>query len=112
MLSFRRLLRDPGLWVLVFGLACYAQLNFQDRSESFSSFPSNNTLARITNPGAIEDGPWKRGANLLHERRAHRASVLKDGRILISGGLVGIGNVVQPTRFLASSEIYDPEKSQ
>ena len=108
MLSFRHLLRDPGLWVLVFGLACYAQLNFQDRSESFSSFPSNNILTRITSP----DGPWKRGANLLHERRAHRASVLKDGRILISGGLVGIGNVVQPTRFLASSEIYDPEKSQ
>ncbi len=115
MLSFRRLLRDPGLWVLVFGLACYAQLNFQDRSESFSSFSSftsNNTLAKITSRGAVEDGLWKRGPNLMHERRAHRASVLKDGRILISGGLVGIGNVVQPTRFLASSEIYDPEKSQ
>ena len=112
MLSFRRLLRDPGLWVLVFGLACYAQLNFQDRSESFSSFTSNNTLASIISRGAVEDGLWKQGANLMHERRAHRASVLKDGRILISGGLVGIGNVVQPTRYLASSEIYDPEKSQ
>ena len=58
MLSFRHLLRDPGLWVLVFGLACYAQLNFQDRSESFSSFTSNNILTRITSP----DGPWKRGS--------------------------------------------------
>ena len=112
MLSFRRLLRDPGLWVLVFALVCYAQLNFQDRSESFTSFTSKNTLARITSRGAVEDGLWKWGANLMHERRAHRASVLKDGRILISGGLVGIGNVVQPNRYLASSEIYDPEKSQ
>lgn len=119
MLNFRRLLRDPGLWVLVFGLAWYVQLNFQHRIESFSSFSSvfssfasKNTLVGIANRGAIEDSPWKRGADLVHERRAHRSSLLKDGRILVSGGLVGIGNVVQPTRYLASSEIYDPEKKQ
>lgn len=113
MLGFRRLLRDPGLWILVFGLACYAQLNFQDRPNSFSSaFTSNNTLSSMMGGGVIGNGPWKRGAPLVHERRAHRASVLADGRILVSGGLVGIGNVIQPNRFLASSEIYDPEKSQ
>jgi hypothetical protein len=113
MLSFRPLLRDPGLWILVFGLACYTQLNFQDRPNNFSStFTSNNTLGGMMGGGVINDGPWKRGAPLVHERRAHRSSVLKDGRILISGGLVGIGNVVQPNRYLASSEIYDPEKKQ
>ena len=113
VLNFRPLLRDPGLWILVFGIVCYTQLNFQNRPNSFSStFTSNNTLAGMIGGGVVSDGPWKRGAPLIHERRAHRSSVLKDGRILVSGGLVGLGNVAQPSRYLSSSEIYDPEKNQ
>ena len=45
---------------------------------------------------------WKRGPDLLHERGAHVTLRLKDGRVLVCGG------VDSAKRVLSSSEIFDP----
>jgi hypothetical protein len=50
---------------------------------------------------------WNTVASLKHSRIAHSATLLKDGRVLVTGGETGTENSLEPAR---SYEIYDPKK--
>jgi hypothetical protein len=45
---------------------------------------------------------WQAGSNMITARQLHTSTVLKDGRVLVTGG-AGSGNVA-----LSSAELYDP----
>jgi hypothetical protein len=108
MPPFRYFLRDPRLWILFFILAAYTHLQFKSRSEVASTTIEASSIKGVW--PIVQSTVWKKGPALNQNRRAHRASLLADGRILVSGGLVGLGTVTQPNRYLSSSELYDPQR--
>lgn len=111
MPPFRYFLRDPGLWILFFILATFTYLQFNSKGR-VASTASTTIQASWMRPlwSPSPSTVWKRGPILNQNRRAHRVSLLADGRILVSGGLVGLGTVTQPNRYLSSSELYDPQR--
>ena len=113
MPSFRFLLRDLTFWIVCIGLVGYTYRYGQAPPRiTLASFSNASSLAGLQGHAHPEDFVWKPGAPMTHERRGHRLSVLEDGRILVSGGLVGVGSVIQPNRYLSSSELYDPQQSR
>lgn len=113
MLSFRFLRRDLTFWIVGIALVGYTYRYGQAPQHiTEASFQNASSLAGLHSRGLDEHSVWQPGARLIHERRGHRSSVLEDGRILVSGGLVGVGSVVQPNRYLASSELYDPQQNR
>lgn len=55
---------------------------------------------------ALEPGPA-----LIHGRRSHTATELADGRVMVTGGIVG-GSYEALGAALDSTEVYDPAKNQ
>lgn len=51
-------------------------------------------------------GLWSSAANLISGRERHTATLLPDGRVLVTGGTDGLNTA------LASSEIYDPKNNR
>jgi hypothetical protein len=108
MPPLRYFLRDPRLWILFFILAAYTHQEFKGRNRVISTEIQASLLRGVW--PKVQSTVWEKGPNLNHRRRAHRVSLLADGRILVSGGLVGLGTVTRPNRYLSSSEVYDPQK--
>ena len=54
-------------------------------------------------------GKWSKAKSLLHSRRAHTATLLPDGRVLVAGGTVGgQADATEGGTQLDTAEIYDP----
>jgi hypothetical protein len=59
---------------------------------------SDGAIAELWSPG---DARWRRTADLASGRMGHSATVLADGRVLVAGGVVGVGPQ-------GSAELWDP----
>ena len=57
-----------------------------------------------SNPIPKQDGAWSAVGDLLTGRSEHSATLLRSGRVLVSGGIDITGNA------LRSSEVFDPQK--
>jgi N-acetylneuraminic acid mutarotase len=64
-----------------------------------AGFPPNFADAEIYNPNS---GTWAPTASMNDARAAHTATLLKDGRVLVTGGFGSFFDI------LATAEIYDP----
>ena len=65
--------------------------------------PSKVGKYTVSYPSAPSDlEAWQAGSNMITARQRHTSTVLKDGRVLVTGG-TGSGNVA-----LSSAELYDP----
>ncbi|HUP70257.1 MAG TPA: kelch repeat-containing protein [Acidimicrobiales bacterium] len=51
---------------------------------------------------------WSPTGELNHSRLSHRASLLQDGRVLVSGGGYGTGDTPEPVSYSRTAEIYNP----
>jgi hypothetical protein len=54
------------------------------------------------------EAKWRAAGHMLHVRAAHTATLLRDGRVLIAGGLSCCHALPAPFFFASSAEIYDP----
>jgi hypothetical protein len=62
--------------------------------------PNTLASAELYEPST---GSWTAVENMVTARSAHTAVLLADGRVLVAGGVF-----LQPRRYLASAELYDP----
>jgi hypothetical protein len=73
-----------------------------DVNGQWFTYPSADILDTTT-------GKWSKAKKMHHDRRAHTATLLPDGRVLVAGGTTGGKNDgTQGGTQLATSEIYDP----
>jgi Galactose oxidase, central domain len=64
--------------------------------------------ARIFDPQTLS---FRKISNMKYARHLHSATLLADGRVLISGGTRGSGNEI-PLQYVTESEMYDPRSEQ
>ena len=61
-------------------------------------------------------GKWTRVARMSLPRSLHRATLLNDGRLLVTGGRINVvnpdGGTAGPPTYLRASEIYDPDSGR
>lgn len=97
--------------LLALGLAIDMTFNAYIKSSSSASGPlllSTNIERSLAGFKDSESQDWKSFPSLNQARRGHRVTSWADGRIFVSGGLIGNGNIVLPHKYLSTAEFYDP----